>query len=241
MKSFGRYADWYDAFNRQKDYDAEVRQVLGRVQAFVPRPIRWLDVGCGTGRHAAALHALGIEAEGLDASAAMIARARAAFPHLPFHVACAQNFRLDGGRDVVSMLFHVMSYQVSDAQIHAALDRVAAHLAPGGVFVFDFWNTAGVVREPPARRVREAQIDGRPMFRISIPGEDRARRRIDVRYEFRRDSPDGALAHEERHALRHFTPQELETFLHDAGMTVLSCDGSGAWHGFICAGLGTAR
>ena len=245
--AFGRYAAWYDTFQRQKDYQAEVQYVLGRVTAFVPGPKRWLDIGCGTGRHLGMLQALGIEVEGLDVSADMIARARAAFPQIRFHVARAQDFVLNPGRDVVSMLFHVMSYQVSDVSIRSALDRVVAHLAPRGVLVFDFWNTAGVLREPPARRIREADIDGRQLFRISTPSDGAGRGRFDIRFEFRWDSPDGPVVHEEIHALRHFTDEELETLLHAAGLTVLSCDGwmhdrrlSDDWYGLICAGLRAA-
>ena len=243
LTAFDRYAAWYDAFNRQKDYDAEARYVLRRARQFVADPVRWLDVGCGTGRHLGVLQSLGLDVEGVDMSPGMITRARAIFPRIPFHVATSQDFRLEGGRDVVSLLFHVMSYQVSDVAIHAALARAAAHLGPTGVVMFDFWNSDAVLGDPPVRRVREAQIDGRSLVRIATPSEDRSRRRVDVRYEFRWDSPDGPLEHEELHALRHFSGRELAAFLHDAGMTVLACDGwahdhplARDWYGFMCAG-----
>lgn len=243
VAAFDRYAAWYDAFNQGKDYDAEVRYLLRTVADLADQPKRWLDIGCGTGHHAGCLDSMGIAVEGLELSPAMVAQARLAYPQISFHVGSAQDFHLEGSRDVISMLFHVMNYQSSDAMVRSALDGIAAHLAPLGLLVFDFWNSEAVVRDPPVRRIREAQVDGRSLFRLSNPHEDRDRRRVDVVYQFRWDSPEGALAHEELHAIRHFTGRELETLLREAGMTVLKCDAwmrdrrlsADDWYGLICA------
>jgi SAM-dependent methyltransferase len=241
--AFDRYAAWYDAFNEGKDYAAETRYILDKVKRWQPAPARWLDVGCGTGNHLAELRAQGIEVEGVDASAAMIEQARRAHPGIPFHVARAQEFRLEGGRDVVSMLFHVLSYQAGDGAAAATLENLASHLAPGGVLVFDFWHTGGVLLDPPAERVREARLGGRRLLRIARPAEDRSRSRIEIHYEFRWDSRDGPLAHEEDHALRHFTAAELAVLLERAGLAVLECEGwmshralqPADWYGVIWA------
>ena len=248
-EAFDRYAAWYDAFNQGKDYDAETAYVLRRIQGFAGTPNRWLDVGCGTGRHLGCLDSKGIDVEGLDSSPAMIAHARLAHPRIPFHVGSAHDFRLDGDRDVVSLLFHVIDYQVSDGMVRDTLSAIANHLAPAGLLVFDFWNSDAIERDPPVRRVKEARIDGRPLVRISVPSEGRRRRRVDVRYEFRWDSDQGPLEHEELHAVRHFSAAELEVFLQDAGMTVLTCEAwmrnrrlsQNDWYGFICAGLEERR
>lgn len=82
--AFHHYAAWYDAFNQNKDYAAEAKYVLGHVEALAGRPQRWLDIGCGTGRHLAWLHGRGVAVEGVDASAAMMARARSAHPDIAF-------------------------------------------------------------------------------------------------------------------------------------------------------------
>lgn len=241
--AFEQYATWYDAFNRDKDYGGEARYILSQVAAWRPRPRRWLDIGCGTGNHAACLQAQGLTVEGLDASAFMVERARAAHPDIPFHTGTAQDFRLPGEWDVISMLFHVMSYQVTDAQVEGALARVAEHLEPGGVFVFDYWHSEGVRRDPPAQRVRESEVAGRKLFRVATPTEDPALRRIDIRYEFRWDSPDGECVHQEDHRMRHFSTAELTAFLGRAGLATVSCTawkrdsqpGPDDWYGLICA------
>jgi SAM-dependent methyltransferase len=224
--TFDRYATWYDAFNAGKDYASESQYLLNRVRTAVPSPQTWLDIGCGTGHHLALLQAAGISVVGVDASPSMIAQARVAHPSIEFHVGSAQAFDLGRNRDVVSMLFHVMSYQTSDDMIRGALERISAHLAPQGVLLFDFWHTDAVLRDPPGVRVRDAQVGGRRLVRIAHPTEDRKRHRIDIRYEFRWDSLEGPLVHEESHAMRHFTLQELNTFLAEAGLSVLACE---AW------------
>ena len=240
---FDRYVGWYDAFNQHKRYDVESQYVLSRVEHVAGRPGRWLDIGCGTGHHVGCLERLGINVEGLDRCDTMIGLARTAYPTIPFVLGAAQDLTLRGERDVVSMLFHVISYQVSDADLTSALERISESLTPGGTFVFDFWNSEAVPLDPPGRRVREAKVDGRSLFRVSTPVEDRRRRLIEVHFEFRWDAPDGPLIHDELHTVRHFSADELRTRLRNAGMTVavgatwmqdrpLS---RGDWYGFICA------
>jgi SAM-dependent methyltransferase len=248
MLAFEQYADWYDAFNVQKDYPAEIAYVLGEVGALRPAAKRWLDVGCGTGKHVTLLHRSGIDASGLDSSAEMVTRARRANPDISFHHGSAQAYGLSGSWDVITMLFHVMSYQTTDEDVERAMREAQANLAPGGVFAFDFWHTPGVIDSPPAQRTREALVDGRRLFRVAHPTEDKVSRRIDVRYEFRWDSADGPCVHEELHRMRHFSVGELGQVLGRAGLEIRSCKawmrqhppGRADWYGMICA-TGTDR
>jgi SAM-dependent methyltransferase len=243
MATFEQYADWYDAFNVQKDYAAEIAYVLGRVEALRPQPRRWLDVGCGTGKHLIHLGRSGIDASGLDSSPDMVSRARLASPDISVHFGSAQNYGLTGTWDAITMLFHVMSYQTSEDEVERALTEARGHLASGGVFAFDFWHTPGVVQSPPEHRTREASIDGRRLFRITHPTEDKGKRRIDVRYEFRWDSADGPCVHEEIHRMRHFTVDELGAYLRRAGLAIRSCTAwmgrhapsPADWYAMICA------
>jgi SAM-dependent methyltransferase len=243
MAAFEQYADWYDAFNEQKDYAAEVAYVLGQVEALRPAPKRWLDVGCGTGKHVIQLRRLGIDASGLDSSPEMVSRARLANPDLSFHLGSAQNYGLSGSLDAITMLFHVMSYQIRDEDVEQAVSEARNHLASGAVFAFDFWHTPAVTESPPEHRIREALIQERRLFRITHPTEDKARRRIDVRYEFRWDSADGPCVHEEIHRMRHFAVDEIRAILSRAGLAVRTCTGwmgqhapgPADWYAMICA------
>ena len=173
----------------------------------------------------------------------MIQQARAFNPNISFRVGRAQDLDVPGRRDVISMLFHVINYQTTDDMVREAMEAVARHLSDAGVFVFDFWHTDAVLREPPVSRVRRTEVGGRPLFRISHPSENRSLHRVEVRFEFRWDSMSGELANEETHSLRHFGGPELEGFLEKAGMRALLCEGwmshrplaATDWHGLICA------
>jgi SAM-dependent methyltransferase len=242
---FGLYAEWYDRFNESKDYAREVRYLLEIVNAAGVSPATWLDVGCGTGAHLACLRAEGVAVEGVDRSAAMIARARALHPGIPFHVADAADFHVGGGRDVVSSLFHALNYLTDDHALSAAFRRFADHLRPGGAVVFDFWNTPAVRRDPPARRVRAAEIDGRTLHRVSTPDVAPDGSLVTVRFDFHWDSPEGAPAHTETHRVRPFHRLEIEAWLKDAGFTLALCEAWNArrpladtdWYGVACARL----
>lgn len=240
---FGRYAEWYDAFNAGKDYAAEVSYLLDRVARFCARPRRWLDVGCGTGHHLAALQGRGIEGEGLDASAAMIARARTRHPGIAFHVGSLPEPRLAADRDVVSLLFHVVNYLATGPALAEVLRGAAALLAPDGVLVFDFWNAEALESDPPGRRVREAIVGGRRLYRVSTPMAGGGGS-IDVRFEFRWDHPErGEVAHEEVHVMRPFDRVELTELLCAAGVAPIACEGwmtrrplrAEDWYGLVCA------
>lgn len=243
LTPFAAYAEWYDAFNEGKDYAAEARYVFGKAQRWCPAPERWLDIGCGTGTHLACLAGLGVSVEGVDRSPEMIAEARLRHPGIPFQIAHAQDFDLPRDRDVVSMLFHVLSYQTTDSAVERALHNAATHLSSQGVLIVDFWHTGGVLRDPPRVRTRQALLGDRTLYRIAHPTENRAAHLIDIRYEFRWDEPEGPLAHEERHSMRHFTVEGLEQLLRDAGLEPLTHEawmqdrpiGDDDWYGLICA------
>lgn len=94
---------------------------------------RIVDLGCGTGHLTAQIADRGAATVGVDASAEMIAKARATHPHLRFEVGDGREFDLGPGFDAV----------FSNAALHwmptlpRVFARVRAHLRPGGRFVFE--------------------------------------------------------------------------------------------------------
>jgi SAM-dependent methyltransferase len=248
-EAFSQYAKWYNAFNTQKDYSAEIAYLVEAFSRYRSRPATWLDIGCGSGKHVATLAEAGIAAEGVDISVDMLAMARHAYPEMAFHLGSAESFQLNQRFDAISMLFHVASYLTDDGAVEKAMANVAAHLAPDGLFMFDFWHTDGVGREPPAARIREAVVDGQRLFRFTHVQQDAARDIVNIRFEFRRDSPAGPVLHEEHHAMRHFSRAYLQSVLARAGFEIVLCEGwmTGQalkpqdWYGVIFARLHQPR
>ena len=101
-----------------------------------------LDAGCGTGRVAIELARRGLEVVGLDADPGMLRVARAKAPELEWVLGDLSDFELgegDGRRrfDAVVMAGNVMIFVVPGTE-GAVMERVAAHLRPGGLVVAGF-------------------------------------------------------------------------------------------------------
>jgi len=112
-----------------------------------------LDLGCGTGHLGAQLVERGVRVVGLDASPAMIAKARAAYPMLRFELGDGASFELGERFDAVfsNAALHWMNEQ------QRVFERVFAHLRPGGRFVFEMGGARNVlaIREAIAHGLRE--------------------------------------------------------------------------------------
>ena len=112
-----------------------------------------LDLGCGTGHLAAQLAEQGVRVIGLDASPAMIAKARVAYPTLRFEVGDGAAFELAESFDAV--FSNAALHWMSDQQ--RVFERVYAHLRPGGRFVFEMGGARNVlaIREAIEHGLRE--------------------------------------------------------------------------------------
>jgi SAM-dependent methyltransferase len=97
-----------------------------------------LDLGCGTGMLAAAL-APGCDVFGVDPSAAMLTRAREreGGSVVTWVEADARNVRLGRRFDLIVLTGHTFQVFLTDDDQCAVCETIAAHLAPGGNYIFD--------------------------------------------------------------------------------------------------------
>ncbi|SNS11766.1 Methyltransferase domain-containing protein [Humidesulfovibrio mexicanus] len=220
---FGLYAAYYDLLYRDKDYAAEAAFVAGRLRAHAPGARSLLELGCGTGRHAALFSAMGFQVTGVDRSEGMLDKARANGPGCRFLAADIRELALDRRFDAVVSLFHVMSYLTEDADLVAALSRAAEHLAPGGLLFFDFWHGPAVLKTPAEVRVKEMADERVCVIRRADPVHHAHRHVVDVNFtvNIRERSGDRAETLRETHAMRYFFAPELEGFLEQAGLVAL--------------------
>lgn len=221
MSVFDLYAACYDLLYRDKDYAGEAAYVASLLRQRAPRARRILELGCGTGGHAEHLARSGFEVHGVDLSDSMLVKAQARKAQLPtelaaklsFSVGDARSTRIEGRFDAVLALFHVMSYQTSNADLQAAYATVAAHLSPGGVFLYDYWYGPAVLRQNPETRVRRLADDRVRVTRIAEPVMHWGRNVCDVRYTLLVDSTDGTTHRfEESHPMRYLFEPELALF-----------------------------
>ena len=214
---FDAYGRYYDLLYRDKDYDAETEYVARLLKAHVEGG-ELLEFGSGTGRHGRLLAERGYRVMGVERSVEMIARAE----QTP-GFSCIQGdickLHLDRTFDAVLSLFHVVSYQTSNASVRAVFDRAAMHLAPGGAFIFDVWYTPAVCAQRPATRVKRMSDERVDIIRIAEPRVYPNENRVDVHYTIMVKDRASERAQEvtEIHPMRHFSLPELDLLAEQSG------------------------
>lgn len=124
------YADWIRHELDRKPLDRAMLAAFAElVRAAGDGPVA--DIGCGTGRVTAYLHALGLSAFGIDLSPRMIAMARRDHPHLRFEVGSMTALDLpdDGLAGIVAWYSTIHIPDDELPRVFAEFHRV---LAPGG-------------------------------------------------------------------------------------------------------------
>jgi ubiquinone/menaquinone biosynthesis C-methylase UbiE len=102
-----------------------------------------LDAGCGTGRVAIELARRGFDVVGVDADPGMLSVAREKAPQLEWVPADLSALELPGRRfDCAVMAGNVMIFVVPGTE-GDVLERLAAHLHPGGLVVAGFQVMSG--------------------------------------------------------------------------------------------------
>jgi SAM-dependent methyltransferase len=116
---------------------AAVREALTRL----PQPGTVLDMGCGDGSAARTLVDAGHRVSGIDLSPAFVRLARRRVPEASFSVGSFVDASLPAGLDAILAIGEVLGYasdhRVRALSLHAILERLGAHLAPGGFMLFD--------------------------------------------------------------------------------------------------------
>jgi len=166
-ETYGRFAKYYDLLYGDLSYDGDRRFLEAAFRRFLSqRPESILDLGCGTGNHAILLARRGYEVTGLDLSEAQLRQARAKIRGTGLAVRFVRGdmrrFGLRRQFDAAICLFGGFGYLLSDRDILAHFRAVHRHLAPGGVYVFEFWQESGVkpghtswiYRQRPFRLIR---------------------------------------------------------------------------------------
>jgi len=153
MAVFKDYSAYYDLLYQNKDYDAEADYVTSIIRKFNPEYQSILEIGCGTGKHAASFSKLGFDVMGIDKSSRMIQIAKKNQPWLDFQIADIRYYDAYRKYDAVTALFHVISYLTTDDDLQKAINSISKSLRTGGIFVFDCWYGPAVLTDPPRAKI----------------------------------------------------------------------------------------
>jgi len=120
-----------------------------------------VDLGCGSGRWAAALNQAGYQVLGVDQSAPMIDLARRIAPRSRFRIGSLLKVEIPEC-DAVTSIGECLNYCVDKSEGRKALQRlfrgVYRALRPGGVFIFDIAEPGRLPKTLP-QRVRRSGPD----------------------------------------------------------------------------------
>jgi ubiquinone/menaquinone biosynthesis C-methylase UbiE len=139
---FTAIAPHYDALMRGVPYRHWVSYLSKLLKIRNARPKRVLDLACGTGVVSEILTEKGYDVTGVDISAEMIeaAKRKAAKQNLniEYIVQNAAEMELPGAPfELCVSLFDSLNYILDPSDLERSMQRVFAHLVPGGLFIFD--------------------------------------------------------------------------------------------------------
>jgi len=216
----GLFAEWYDLFHAQKDYEREAAFVQQLLQEHGRPPVRRvLEIACGSGKHAFALEKKGYEITGVDQSEDMVARARQQAgvfgSRATFLRQDMRSLDLAHARfDAATCLFDSIGYVVTNEALEQTLDRVGQHLCPGGLFLVEFWHGPAMMLHHDPVRVRRWNIPEGELLRISETSLDHARQLSRVKYSVIQLKHDNRYATcSEEHVNRYFSVPEMAGWL----------------------------
>jgi SAM-dependent methyltransferase len=226
---FDVYAAYYDLLYQDKDYRAETQFVhVLLAKHGVRTGGKLLELGCGTGKHADAFARLAYRLQGVDLSPAMVEAANAGkradvAEQLKFSVGDVRAVRMDQKFDAVISLFHVASYQITNADLRAMFQTAAEHLKPGGVFLFDCWYGPAVLADRPAVRIKRMHNDAIEVLRIAEPVMHPNENVVDVNYtvQVKQSGQERVSEFREQHRMRYLFAPEVELLLLQSGMRQL--------------------
>lgn len=237
MSVFGSYSQYYNLLYADKDYQGEADFIHQLIDRYQPNTKSILELGCGTGIHAALLADRGYEIHGVDLSSDMLSQAEAKHhANTTFSLGDARTVRLDRQFDTVLSLFHVVSYHTTNAELLAAFETAKVHLKPNGIFIFDVWYGPAVLNNRPSVRVKRLENEQIQVTRIAEPDIYPNLNRVDVNYQIQiTDKATGSVdTIHETHPMRYLFTPELELIAAQSGMSLLH---SGEWLSDATPGL----
>jgi len=145
----GIYDDWYGGYD-----EAALATLRELVQGG-----RALELGIGTGRIALPLLRSGIAVEGIDASAAMVARLRSkpGGHRIPVALGDFADVAVEGEYDLIYVLFNTFFSLLTQEDQVRCFRNVARHLAPQGSFLVEAF-VPDMVRFSGGQAVRAVSV-----------------------------------------------------------------------------------
>lgn len=155
MTVFGKYSDFYDLLYKDKDYKKEVEYIDNLIKKYKKNSKTILDLGCGTGTHDILLSQKNYLITGVDQSQEMIDIAnKKSNNKLNLVKSDIRSLNLEKKFDVITSLFHVISYMTNNEDLDNFFQVCSKHLKKNGILIFDCWYGPAVLNIKPEIKIK---------------------------------------------------------------------------------------
>lgn len=206
------------------DPQSEVARLLFAAREAGCEPRSALELGCGSGRMLRTLAPHITDRAGLDLSPSMADFAAEHAAGAAVHRADMSAFALGRHFDLIYATANSLRYVTDAPAVSRMWQRIAEHLAPGGVFIADlelgFEAEAGKLNKPAVWSASRGETEVRVAWTVTRP-PDRETRCCDVTWRFeRRTRGRGPEAWSETFSLRTYDAGELAAWMAGGGVQV---------------------
>jgi len=223
----GKHAEYYDIFYEDKPYAKEAALIDECLRRYCEgQCATLLELACGTGQHAIELERLGYEIVAIDYSDDLLKVARRKAneknSRIEFILQDMRSLDLYGRTfDAAYCLFDSIGYVLTNHAIGQVLDAVNRHLRLKGIFIFEFWHAAAMIKHfDPVREKHWKTAKGK-IKRVATTRLDIAHQLAEVTYSIDEIS-DGRISHlEETQVNRYFLVQEMASYLENHGFNAV--------------------
>jgi len=216
----GRHAELYDLFYSDKEYKKEAAFIHQCLQQYGLKPIKKvLELACGTGSHALAIEKYGYHIIATDNSEDMLKcaqkKAKQSSSLIDFRAQDMRGLEIpERPFDAVICLFDSIGYVITNDALTEVFQGVYQHLRKGGLFIFEFWHAAPMIRSFDPLRVRRWIMPKGEIIRISETSLDIVRQVSKVKYTILELNDSARYSKiEEIQENRYFLIQEMEMWL----------------------------
>jgi SAM-dependent methyltransferase len=212
IKIFDLYGKYYNILYENKNYKQESIYICKLIKKYTSKK-NILEFGSGTGSHAHFFCKKKYKVHGIEKSKNMIINCRK-INGFTYEKGDICKIKLKKKYDIVLSLFHVFSYQVSNANINKFFKNANLHLNPGGLLGFDYWFTPAIKFQKPEIRIRQIKKNNLKLTKIAEPSQDYSKKIVNIKYtlgiENLINGKDTGVIRE-NHTMRHFSLSEISS------------------------------
>jgi len=216
----GKHAGFYDFFYADKCYKSEAAFIHQCLQEFGKHtPNKILELACGTGSHVFEFEKFGYQIIATDYSEDMLKcakhKGKLSSSSVIFQIQDMRDLNvLERPFDAVICLFDSIGYVVTNDALKKVLQNVHNHLAEDGLFIFEFWHAAAMLKLYDPVRIRKWKTSDSEIIRLSETTIDISRQVGSVKYTILDLKKNGEYYKiEETQENRFFLVQEMDMYL----------------------------